>query len=150
MRPLGRWLVGVNRSAVGSWFGVLIAVSGLSCGSSGPALHPVRGTVQFEGRPAEGATVILEPMAGGSGGAKPTGTVGADGSFVIGTHPHGKGAPPGEYAVLVTWFPPDARQSDNPKSKLPAKYGDPARTPVPKVTVQAGDNGIPPITLTAK
>jgi hypothetical protein len=141
--------VGVNRSTAACLLLTLLAVGGLSCGPSGPVLHPVRGSVHYEGQPAEGATVILDPVGGG-GTAKPSGTVAADGSFTVTTHPHGSGAPPGEYTVLISWFPPDARQSDNPKNKLPARYGDPAKTPVPKVTVSAGGTDIPPIQLTAK
>lgn len=141
--------MGTTRSTTLCSLFALLAVGGLSCGPSGPTLHPVRGTVFFDGQPAEGATVILDPVSGG-GTDKPSGTVAADGSFTVTTHPHGSGAPAGEYAVLVTWFPPDARQSDNPRNKLPAKYADAANTPVPKVTVQAGTTTIPPIQLTAK
>jgi hypothetical protein len=141
--------VGVNRSTVVCLLFTLLAVSGVSCGSSGPTLHPVRGSVHFDDKPAEGATVILDPVGGG-GTSKPSGIVAADGSFTVSTHPHGGGAPAGEYAVLITWFPPDARQSDNPKNKLPTKYGDTAKTPVPKVTVPAGGTDIPPIKLTTR
>jgi hypothetical protein len=127
----------------------LLAVAGLSCSSSTVDLQPVRGTVHYEGQPAEGATVILEPIRSSST-SKPAGTVSADGSFVIATHPHGNGAPAGEYAIIITWFPANARQAENPKNKLPAKYADPAQTPVPKVTVAAGGTTIPPIQITAK
>lgn len=140
--------MGARRSTLAGLLFALATVCGVSCGPAGPVLHPVRGTAHFEGQPAEGATVILEPVGGGE--LKPSGTVAADGSFTVTTHPHGSGAPAGEYAVLVTWFPPDARSMDNPKNKLPAKYGDPAKTPVPKVTVPAGGTDIPPIKLTAK
>jgi hypothetical protein len=142
--------VTARRSTVVGLLFALAAAGGVSCEPSGPVLHPVRGSVQFEGQPAEGATVILEPVGGGGDTSKPSGTVGADGAFTVTTHPHGRGAPAGEYAVLVTWFPPDARSTDHPKNKLPAKYGDPAKTPVPKVTVAAGGTEIPPIQLTAK
>jgi hypothetical protein len=142
--------VRLNLSPVACLLFALAAVGGLSCGPSGPALHPVRGSVHFEGQPAEGATVVLEPVGGGGDLSKPSGTVSADGTFTVTTHPHGSGAPAGEYAVLVTWYPPDARSVDNPKNKLPAKYADPAKTPVPKVTVPAGGTEVPPIKLTAK
>jgi hypothetical protein len=137
-----------NRSCVWCVFLSLVVFSILGCGPSGIALYPVRGSVHFEGQPAEGATVILDPVAGGE--FKPSGTVAADGSFVVTTHPHGNGAPVGEYHVIITWYPEDARQSDRPKNKLPAKYGDSAKTPVPKVTVSTGSTDIPPIKLTAK
>jgi hypothetical protein len=129
---------------------LLVMLSGVSCVPSGPKLHPVSGTVHYEGRPAEGATVILDPLGGAAERAKPTGTVAADGSFTVSTHPHGDGAPAGEYAVLVTWFPADARQTDNPKNKLPEKYADPVKTPLPRVTVRDGSNVLEPIKLTAR
>ncbi len=136
------------------WLTVLpiagITVAGPACSSAGPKLHPVRGTVLFEGQPADGATVILDPVGASDGAAKPSGVVRADGTFAIQTHPPGDGAPAGEYAVLVTWYPPNARGLDNPRNKLPAKYGDPSRTPVPRITVQAGRNDLEPFHLSAK
>ncbi len=131
---------------IGLFFSVAM-LSGLSCASAGPELHEVRGTLTFNGQPAEGATVILDPVGGGSG-SKPSGIVAADGTFTISTHPHGDGALVGEYVVLVTWYPADARSQENPKNKLPPRYGDATKTPVPKVTVVAGVNELPPITLT--
>lgn len=128
----------------------VLAVGGLSCGSSGPTLFPVSGSVMFEGQPAEGATVILEPVDGGLETSKPSGTVAADGSFTVSTYPHGNGAPAGEYTILISWYADDARQLENPKNKLPDKYADAATTPLPKVKVQSGNNEIPPIKLTAK
>jgi hypothetical protein len=121
----------------GSVLTALLVFSSISCQSSGPTLYPVSGTV------------ILDPI-GSASAFKPSGTVGADGAFTITTHPHGTGAPAGEYAVLITWFPANARQTDNPKSKLPAKYADPTKTPVPKVTVKPGGVTVPPIKLTPK
>jgi hypothetical protein len=150
MSPAGGQIVGVKRATVGCLLVGLLAVGGVSCGPSGPTLHPVRGSVHFDGQPAEGATVVLDPVGGGGDLSKPSGTVSADGTFTVTTHPHGSGAVAGEYAVLVTWYPPDARSVDNPKNKLPAKYSDPAKTPVPKVTVPAGGTEIPPLKLTAK
>ncbi|QEL19930.1 hypothetical protein [Limnoglobus roseus] len=120
-----------------------------ACGSGGPRLNPVQGTVHYEGNPAEGATVILDPVSGSSD-FKPTGVVGADGRFTVQTPPHGAGAPGGEYAVLVTWYPSNARGLGSPKNKLPAKYGDRATTPIPKITVKDGSNNLDPIQLTAK
>jgi hypothetical protein len=119
-----------------------------SCGASGPKLHPVRGKVTVDGTPAAGATVVFDPVGGGS--AKPSGLVAADGSFTLSTHPHGTGAPAGEYAVLVTWYPENARELDNPKNKLPARYAEAAKTPLPKVTVKDGANELEPFVLKAK
>ena len=121
-----------------------------SCSSSGPRLHPVRGTVLFEGKPAEGATVVCQPVDDSIGMPRPSGLVGADGTFRLTTHPYGKGAPAGEYIVLVTWYPADARGVDEPQNKLPAQYADPALTPLPRVTIKPGNNTLDPFNLSAQ
>ena len=75
-------------------------------------------------------------------------TVSADGSFELRTDPHGVGAPAGDYAVLITWFPPrDENPNSNPKNKVPNKYSDPGK-PLLKVTVKEGENTLEPFKLT--
>jgi len=106
-----------------------------ACGASGPRLYPVQGKVLFDDAPPVGATVVLHPIDGPVGALTPSGNVEADGGFRLRTHPHGEGAPPGEYAVVVSWFPPNAREVENPRNKLPTRYGDPKTTPLPKVTI---------------
>lgn len=127
-------------------FAAVLAVFSASCGGDGPALHPVRGTVLFQDKPADGATVVFQPVGGPAGGAMPSGVVGPDGSFTLTTHPGGTGAPAGEYLVLVTWYPSDARDQANPKNKLPKKY-EGSDSPL-KVTVKPGDNTLDPFKLT--
>lgn len=124
------------------------ALSIVSCGPDGMKLYPVEGKVLFDGVAPEGATIIFQPTAGGT--MVPSGLVTADGGFKLKTHPHGEGAPPGEYAVLITWHPANARETGTAKNKLPAKYGDATKTTVPKVTVAAGPNQVPEIKLTSK
>src|SRR5262245_54548624 len=116
-----------------------LALALTSCGGGGPKLYPVRGKVLFANQPTEGATVVFHPAGGGANTPKPGGTVEADGSFTLHTYPHGDGAPPGEYGVAVTWFPPNARSLDNPKNKLPARYADPAQSRL-TATVKAQSN----------
>ncbi|NJO24457.1 MAG: hypothetical protein HC868_18030, partial [Sphingomonadales bacterium] len=106
-----------------------------SCGSSGPKLHPVSGKLLFDGKPIEGATLVFHPVGGGD--LKPSGTTKADGSFTLSTYPHGDGAPAGDYVVLVTWYPPNARELDNPQNKLPARYADAAAGPPGTRTAQS-------------
>src|SRR5205823_1551986 len=89
----------------------------LACGKSGPKRYPVRGQVLVNDQPADGATVVFEhilPAASGGGEAASSerpqtvqafGTVTADGSFTLRTQ-EGEGAPPGDYTVLISWFPP--------------------------------------------
>jgi len=120
-----------------------------SCGPTGPKLHPVKGQVFYLDKPAEGAQVIFQPAGDvpAGGALTPSGTVAADGSFTLSTYPHGEGAPAGEYQVLVTWYPPNARELDNPVNKLPAKYGEPGSALL-KATVKEGDNVLEPFRLT--
>lgn len=125
-----------------------LAVMAASCGS-GPKLYPVKGKVLYQDQPAEGATVVFHPKNRPADAPKPSGTVGADGSFTLSTYPHGEGAPPGEYLVLVSWYPPDARTAENPesaKSKLPELYGNAATSPL-TATVGTGPTELEPFRL---
>jgi hypothetical protein len=132
-RPLGHVLTG------------LLALLTASCGDGGPKLYPVSGKVEFNGQPTEGAIVVLhsaDPKA-----PMPSGNVGPDGSFTLHTHPHGEGAPAGDYSVVVTWYPPNSREVENPKNKLPARYADPAQSGL-KATVKAEPTELEPFKLT--
>jgi hypothetical protein len=112
-------------------------------------LSPVKGQVLHGDQPAAGATVVFHPAGGGQGALTSSGTVGEDGSFTLRTHPHGDGAPPGEYIVLVTWYPPDARQQENPKNKLPARYADLDKTAL-RATVKDGATELEPFKIPLK
>lgn len=75
--------------------GLLAAVS-VGCGPSAPKLYPASGTVTFEGKPVEGASVMFVPQAG----PPSSGTTDASGKFTVMTK--GKpGAPLGTYKVTV-------------------------------------------------
>jgi hypothetical protein len=133
---------------------LLLAMVGLvlaGCNKSSAKLHPVRGQVFFKDQPAEGAKVVFLPAGEENAqyrGVRPAATVASDGSFEIRTEPFGVGAPAGEYAVLLTWFPPrDENPGANPKNKLPAKYGDSGK-PLLKATVKEGENSLEPYKLT--
>jgi hypothetical protein len=116
-----------------------------SCGS-GPKLSPVTGKVLYAGQPAEGATVVFHLINGAADAPKPSGTVAADGSFRLTTYKLGEGAPPGEYVVAVTWFPPNARELANPRSKLPERYGDPSASPL-RATVREEPTELQPFLI---
>ena len=120
----------------------------VSCGTSGPELHPVRGQVLYEGQPAAGVQVVFQPAEQTEGKelAMPSGKTADDGSFTLQTYPHGEGAPVGEYIVLATWYPANGREVDNPKNKLSTKYANPGE-PLLKATVKAGDNQLEPFRL---
>jgi hypothetical protein len=125
----------------------LVTLTLLCCSCSrGPKLVPVRGTVLFQDKPAEGATVVFVPV-GNETAPKPSGKVGADGTFTLATYSLGEGALPGDYDVVVTWYPPNARELENPRSKLPARYADPATSKL-KATVKTGPTELEPFRLT--
>jgi hypothetical protein len=127
---------------------VVLGLAGASCGPKGPKLHPVRGKVLYLDKAPEGATIVFQPTGNPAPDApKPSGVVAADGTFTLKTYPHGEGAPAGDYAVLITWLPPDARSLENPVNKLPARYADPS-SPQLKATVKEGPNEIEPFKLT--
>jgi hypothetical protein len=120
------------------------------CKKSSVKLYPVTGKVLFKEQPAEGATVVFLPAGEENSayrGARAAATVTSDGSFEIYTEPYGAGAPAGEYAVLITWFPPrDENPNANLKNKLPNKYGDQGK-PLLKATVKEGENRLEPFKL---
>jgi hypothetical protein len=118
-----------------------------SCGGGSTKLYPVTGKVFYLDRPAEGATVVFQPVNSGPDSLMPSGTVGPDGTFTLSTHPRGEGAPAGEYVVLITWYPPDAREKEHPKNKLPERYGV-ATDSTLRATVNQGPTELEPFRLT--
>ena len=113
-------------------------------GGDAPKLYPVRGQVLFNEQPAAGAMIVFHPVE--ATGLMASGKVGADGSFTLNTYPHGDGAPAGEYKVVVTWYPPDARALENAQDKLKGRYADPTQSQL-KATVKPEPNELPPFRL---
>jgi hypothetical protein len=110
---------------------------------------PVGGKVSYKGAPVAGATVTFM----GQGDARPAVAVTeADGTYRLKTL-DSEGALPGIYSVLVTKteIPPELTKSvsmeeaaktadqplPQPKELLPAKYGNPAQSPL-KAEVKSG------------
>jgi hypothetical protein len=121
-----------------------------SCGYKNN-IYPVSGKVTFNGSPASGATVFFHRQ-----GADPMsehltmGIVQEDGSFELVCGSLGKGAPPGEYDVVIEWKPISGqgkgRRLRGP-DRLNGRYADP-KNPLLHATVAAKANHLAPFELT--
>jgi predicted small lipoprotein YifL len=137
--------------AIRSVGAVLILAGALSmlggCGQSGPALYPVSGKVQCDGKPVADAMVFFH-RAGKSdiGESVPYGTTGPDGSYQLGTDVPGDGAVAGDYVITVVW--PDMTKKENGNGERPdllkGTYLKPTESKL-KATVTTGKNDIPVI-----
>jgi hypothetical protein len=129
---------------------VLSALLCSSCGPKRPRLYPVRGQVFFGEKPAEGAVVVFHPVPDpGPQAPRPSGRVGADGSFTLGTHAPGDGAPAGDYGVAITWFAAGATSGPRPQAlpnRLPARYADPHTSKL-RAQAREGPNELPAFQL---
>lgn len=137
----------VTRGAV--WL-VLLLISGIlttACKQSSVKLHPVKGKVTYKNKPTEGASVVFQPVNGVSADHPMAyADVKADGSFQLRTEPQGEGAVAGDYNVLIMWFGSATGEAIDAKTKLPAKFADPAN-PILKATVKEGPNELEPYAL---
>jgi hypothetical protein len=122
----------------------------VSCGETRKPVYPTRGkVVDKSGAPAAGVLVIFTPLDETDPAKWPQGfpraTTEKDGAFVLTTYDAGDGIPAGQYAVTMLWQTPDPQdeERDNP-DKFGGRYADP-KNPVRKVTIQVGDNELPPI-----
>jgi hypothetical protein len=137
--PLRRILAGFAACA-----GVTLA----GCGTKGPELHPVKGTVLVNKKAAANATVVLHPVNPTTPDApKPRGKVNADGSFTLTTNTEGDGAPAGDYRVTVEQWLAGARPDDPPANRLPAKFANPTTSGL-TATIAAGTTELQAIEIT--
>ena len=126
----------------------------MGCGG-GTTCSPVRGSVQVDGKPAEGVLVVLHPLSDDQEVARlrPSATTVSGGSFQITCFESGDGAPPGEYSVTIEWRKeiddPRTGKSDLGPDILRGRYAD-AKTTELSVTITAGDNDLPPFQLQSK
>jgi hypothetical protein len=155
-RPSVEWRLPFRAWHGGAALGLVVVVWGamsLGRGSSGPErlpVYPVAGTVTFAGKPAAGAAVFLHSVDGSIPVRPRPAVVSADGTFAVGTYEFDDGVPAGDYKLTVEWRRPigggGARDDEVPPNVLPPAYASPATTPV-QVTVEEGENEIPPITF---
>ena len=123
----------------------LATVSG--CGQTGPKLHPVKGIVEVDGKPAEKALVFMHRKDRNAlTDSLPFGACKADGSFAIETPNVGVGAQDGEYTITVFW--PDMSKPEDSNGQRPDALNG-AYEKVDKsqifATVKAGGNELPAI-----
>lgn len=125
-----------------SCFGAMIvwALSACGCGDSRLTCYPASGQVLVRGQPAEGALVVLHPVASEpANGPRPTATTDADGRFRLTTYEAADGAPPGNYRVTVRWPPKKKGPGDDGPDRLGNRYSDPLSS---RLTVTVGSQPI--------
>jgi hypothetical protein len=94
----------------------------MGCKPGVEQLAPVKGKVQFRGRPLQGGTIVFIPDASrGTHGSMAIADIEPDGSFTMMTN-NVLGAVPGHHKVTVSW--------SQPQSPLPVKYRDPQQSGV--------------------
>jgi hypothetical protein len=113
---------------------LLICVVALcGCGSSEklPELVPVKGKVNFDGKPLQQGTISLTPTQPTLNWEQPAGTI-ANGEYELFTSGR-PGAPVGDYVAVVIATEPapdlDGRPGI-PKSLVPPKFSDPGQSPL--------------------
>jgi hypothetical protein len=130
----------------------LTAGLALACGSCANKnnLYPVLGKVTYKGSPASGATVFFHRQGGDAmNDHMIMGIVQEDGSFELVCGSLGKGAPPGEYDVLIEWKQVAGQSKGRPQhgsDKLNGRYADPKR-PLFHATVEGKATNLPPFEL---
>jgi hypothetical protein len=131
----------------------LTAVLTLACASCGNKnnIYPVSGKVTYKGSPASGATVFFRRQGGDPmNDHMIMGIVQEDGSFELVCGSLGKGAPPGEYDVLIEWKRVTGQSKGRPQhgpDKLKGRYADPKR-PLLHATIGAKATNLPPFEIT--
>jgi hypothetical protein len=136
----------VRKTSVGLSGVLLLACA--SCANQG--LYPVSGSVTYDGAPAVGAAVFFyrhggDPMKD----HLLMGIVQDDGSFELVCGSLGKGAPVGDYDVVIQWKQPSNQARGlaiHGTDKLQGRYADPKR-PLMHAKVEAKANTLPPFAL---
>ena len=133
-------------------FCVLAALTCTSCGQQVKIYH-VSGVVTFNGSPASGAVVFFHRQGDGNSANEAIGApiaiavVQDDGSFELVSGSSGKGAPPGDYVVLVEWKKESGQRQRRGPDQLKRRYADPKK-PLLYATIEARANNLPPFELT--
>jgi hypothetical protein len=140
----------------------IVAVAVLSCLGCGgsdsskanrPKVVPADGLVTYQGKPLEGATIVLSPTGEGKHGASAMSD--ANGQFQLSTFPPDLGAVPGDYkvavskqSVVVIPEPPPGMHAEDmprppkPKALIPDKFANPEKSGLTTNIPEAGKTDI--------
>ncbi len=125
--------------------------AGLSCSRQPKGIYPVSGTVTYNGSPATGAAVFFHRHDPGPQNEQVVmGIVKENGAFELVCGSLGKGAPPGDYDVVIEWKEVSGQSKGGPQrgpDRLGGRYADPKQTPL-HATVKAGPNQLAAFDLT--
>jgi hypothetical protein len=119
----------------------------LACASCGhkDSIYPVVGKVTYKGSPAAGATVFFHRRGGDAPNEYPImGIVQKDGIFELVCGSVGKGAPAGDYDVVIQWKQEVGSSKGRPQhgpDKLKGRYADP-KHPRLHATIRAERNDL--------
>lgn len=117
-------------SMVFGFLGLLVT----GCGSSGPQLGEVSGTVTFDGQPLDHATVVFKPTEG----RESAGVTDATGHYELGFAGEQMGAIVGSHKVRIIPATEDDNGNPLPNAvRLPKKYNEDTEL---TADVKSGDN----------
>ncbi len=125
-----------------------LALVGASCGPRRAKVFPVEGQVLYEGKPATGALVFLQPQADEFvGGTRPFAKVDENGGFRISTYKTADGAAAGTYRVFIFW---EKRPLHGDRGEIIplGVYGDPVMSPL-VVEIKEQPNVLAPFAVTS-
>jgi len=122
---------------------IALTLCGNGCGRADhPRTYPVKGTLEINGQPAAGVTLIfianppIEQLP-----SAPTAVTESDGSFALTTFRAKDGAPVGEYNVILSW--PEWRKGFKAgPDRLNQAFGDATKSTL-KAKVEARQNELP-------
>ena len=118
-----------------------------ACSSGRKPVHPVRGQIVVDGKPAAQAQVVLHPAEGDKDEPHPAGQTDDQGYFTLTSYRNGDGAPEGNYFVTVTWFRVfNGGREVVRYNVLPPRYLSPQSSQL-RVSVAKGNNDLTPLQL---
>ncbi|RCS47752.1 hypothetical protein DTL42_14645 [Bremerella cremea] len=115
---------------------VLLLIAAVGCGSAGPEMGDVKGTVTYKGKPLTTGTITFVPETDGLPNA--FAEIQTDGTYVAQTRDFGNGVPVGKHRVMII-----AVKDHGPEAPveaiLPVKYSSDSQSGL-KAEVSAGEN----------